>query len=128
MSCYCIHPHILHRLHTNAYFTLYIPDGRCLPFQSARIEDEDYGYGSNSWTYHHFRSGESLPLKADRWYRTPPEEEIDGQDCSKSGIRCQIWERARARSLMTHCMGGKTTPGPILNHSHSQLSSLLFRF
>ena len=50
------------------------------------------------------RTGETLPLRADRWYRTPPEEVIDGGDCS--GIKCQIWERARVRSLMTHRLSG----------------------
>jgi len=74
---------------------------------SARIEDEDPGYGSDAWTTHDARTGEALPLRADRWYRTPPEEEIDGIDCS--GIRCQIWERARVRSLMTHRLSGGGT-------------------
>lgn len=43
-------------------------------------------------------------MRADRWHRNAPEEEIDGPDCS--GIRCQIWERARVRSLMTHRLSG----------------------
>ena len=50
-----------------------------------------------------------------RWYRTPVEEEIDGQDCS--GIRCQIWERARVRSSMTlPIWGGVTTSDMIPCH------------
>ena len=88
----------------NAYFEMHVYDPWWFLFQPARIEDEDPGYGSDSWTYHDSRSGEALPLRADRWYRTPPEEEIDGQDCS--GIRCQIWERARVRTSMTHRLSG----------------------
>ena len=92
------------------YFTfIYIldinpPEAFLFLFQPARIEDEDPGYGSDCWTYHDSRSGSTMPLRADRRYRTPPEEEVDGQDCS--GIRCQIWERARIRSLMTHRLSG----------------------
>ena len=68
------------------YITLYIPDAWWFLFQPVRIEDEDPGYGSDFWTLHDFRSGESLPLRADLCYRArPEEEEIDGQDCS--GIR-----------------------------------------
>ena len=48
--------------------------------------------------------GQARNLRADRWHRTPPEEVIDGVDCS--GIRCQIWERAKKRSLMTHRLAG----------------------
>jgi hypothetical protein len=43
-------------------------------------------------------------MRADRWHRTPPEEVIDGDDCS--GIRCQIWERAKKRTLITHRLAG----------------------
>ena len=43
-------------------------------------------------------------MRADRWHRTPPEEVVDGDDCS--GIRCQIWERAKKRTLMTHRLAG----------------------
>ena len=41
---------------------------------------------------HDSRSEESLPLRADRWYRAPPEQEIDGQDCSR--IRWWRWPSA----------------------------------
>ena len=42
--------------------------------------DGDPGYGSYFWTRHDSRSGESLPLRSDRWYRTAQKKKIDGQD------------------------------------------------
>ena len=86
----------------NAYIYIYIVIR--ISYHPARIEDEDPGYGSDAWEFEDARSGQFVPLRADRWYRTPPEEEIDGKDCS--GIKCQIWERARVRSLMTHRLSG----------------------
>lgn len=71
---------------------------------TARIEDDDPGYGSDAWTTKDPRTGQARDLRADRWHRIPPEEVIDGDDCS--GIRCQIWERAKSRSLMTHRLAG----------------------
>lgn len=102
-----VYLHILHILHISTYVYIYYTDKSILGpmrFCSARIEDEDPGYGSDAWTTQDDRTGESVLLRADRWYRTPPDEEIDGNDCS--GIRCQIWERARVRSLITHRLSG----------------------
>ena len=45
------------------------------------------------------RTGQSEPLRADRWYRDEPEKEASS-DCS--GIQCNIWELAKKRSLLTH--------------------------
>ena len=48
------------------YITLYIPDAWWFLFQPVRIEGEEPGYGSDLWTLHDSRSGESLLLRADR--------------------------------------------------------------
>ena len=63
----------------------------CLPFVqvTARIDDDDPGYGSDAWTQYDARSGQAKPLRADRWHCNPPEEVIDGDDVS--GIRSQMW-------------------------------------
>jgi len=75
----------------------------CLAY-TARIDDDDPGYGSDAWTQYDHRTGQAQPLRADRWHRTPPEEVIDGDDVS--GIRTQMWMRAMKRSLMTHRLSG----------------------
>ena len=87
----------------NTYCILFRPDTWWRLFQPASIEEGDPCYGSYFWIRHD-RSGESLPLRADRLHRTPQEEEMDGQDCS--GIRCQIWKQARVRSPLTHRLSG----------------------
>jgi len=74
---------------------------------TARIDDDDPGYGSDAWTQYDARSGQAKPLRADRWHRTPPEEVIDGDDVS--GIRSQMWMRAMKRTLMTHRLSGGGT-------------------
>ena len=68
---------------------------------TARIEDGDHGYESDEWKTSNRRTGQSEPLRADRWYRDEPEEEVS-PDCSGIMIRCNIWERAKKRSLLTH--------------------------
>jgi len=99
-SYICIYTLKLHILHIGTLlrcFLIYF-------VQTARIEDDDPGYGSDAWTTKEPRTGQARELRADRWYRTQPEEVIDGDDCS--GIRCQIWERAKKRTLMTHRLAG----------------------
>ena len=96
-------------MHIYAYFILLhiyhvFSDARLFVSQPARIDDEDPGYEDDDWSHREHRTGESLPLRTDRWFRTPPEEVIDGQEIA--GIGCQIWERARVRSLMTHRLSG----------------------
>ena len=75
----------------------------CLAY-TARIDDDDPGYGSDAWTQYDHRTGQAQPLRADRWHRTPSDEIIDGDDVS--GIRTQMWMRAMKRSLMTHRLSG----------------------
>jgi hypothetical protein len=50
--------HILH---------IFIPS-----FLTARIDDDDPGYGSDA--QHDPRTGQAQPLRVDRWHSTPPEE------------------------------------------------------
>ena len=95
---YCIFQHIMHIC--SEYPICFLIHFK----QTARIDDEDPGYGSDAWSKTDPRSGQARNLRADRWHQTPPEEVIDGVDCS--GIRCQIWERAKKRSLMTHRLAG----------------------
>ena len=47
------------------------------------------------------RTGQSDPLRADRWFRHELEKDVD---CA--GIQCNIWERAKKRSLLTHRLAG----------------------
>ena len=74
----------VHILHLFAYFAYFLPW-----FLTARIGDDDTGYGSDAWTQHDPRTGQAQQLRADRWPRTPPEEVIDGDNVS--GIRTQMW-------------------------------------
>ena len=79
-------------------------------YRTARIEDGDHGYESDEWKTCNRRTGQSEPLRADRWYRDELEEEAS-PDCS--GILCNIWERAKKRSLLTHRLasGGQHNVG-----------------
>ncbi len=63
---------------------------------TARIDDDDHEYEGDDWM-----TGQSDPLRADRWFRHELEKDVD---CA--GIRCNIWERAKKRSLLTHCLAG----------------------
>ena len=101
--------HILHILYISAYCAYFKTSEypRCFLIsfhQTARVDDDDPGYGSDAWTTTESRSGQARELRADRWHRTRPEEVIDGED--RSGIRCQIWERGKKRSHMTHRFAG----------------------
>ena len=69
---------------------------------TARIEDGDSDFEADLWTRHDGCSGNLIPVRPDRWYDVA--EVIDSQDCS--GIRCNIWERAKFRRLITHRLVG----------------------
>ena len=82
-----------------------------MPTSVARSSStSDAGYESDEWKTCNRRTGQSEPLRADRWYRDELEEEAS-PDCS--GILCNIWERAKKRSLLTHRLasGGQHNVG-----------------
>ena len=68
---------------------------------TARIDDDDHGYENDDWRTFNPRTGQSDQLRADRWYRRELEKDVD---CA--GIQCNIWERAKKRSLLTHRLAG----------------------
>lgn len=68
---------------------------------TARIDDADHGYEGDDWMTFNPRTGQSDPLRADRWFRHELEKDVD---CA--GIQCNIWERAKKRSLLTHRLAG----------------------
>ena len=73
----------------------------CFWCLTARIDDDDHGYENDDWRTFNPRTGQSDQLRADRWYRRELEKDVD---CA--GIKCNIWERAKKRSLLTHRLAG----------------------
>lgn len=80
---------------------------------SARIDDQDHGFESDDWTQLDPRSGQQVPLRADRWFGVPPEEIVGSEQPDCSGIKCNMWVRAKSRRMLTHSLvgGGKYNVG-----------------
>ena len=98
---WCVH------IHTYA-FSSYSTYTRILPiiyslrmwllFQPARIEDEDPEYRSDFWTHKDSRSGESLLLTADLWYRTQPVK----RNCWTGPLWNQVSDLETSKSTITN--------------------------
>ena len=77
--------------------------------RSARIDDNDPEYLDDHWTY---QSGKpnarvTYPLDSDRFWSAPGALEGDASGrCLASGVRCNIWARARRRRDITHMFRG----------------------
>ena len=76
---------------------------------AARIDDEDQQFLDDHWTY---KSGEpnqrvTYPLDADRFWKQSGalEEDASGR-CVASGVRANIWARARRRADISHLLRG----------------------
>jgi hypothetical protein len=69
----------------------------------ARIED---GCDADNWHYEDYRTGNSVPLRADRWYQHAPESEPNSTSGDFAGIRINIWNRARVRRFLIHSLAG----------------------
>ena len=86
----------------------------CLIFDcfSARIDDKDPGFESDQWNIDSNGSGGQQPLRADRWYKSGANTGSDSDsdhDCS--GIRYNLWHRAKSRRLLTHRLSGGDRKG-----------------
>ena len=76
---------------------------------AARIDDEDQKCLDNHWTYEsgNPNQGMTYPLDADRFWKQPGAlEEYASGRCVASGVRANIWARARRRAEITHVLRG----------------------
>lgn len=74
-------------------------------YSAARIDDGDE---IDDWVVNDYRTGNPVPLRADRWYQRAPTTDPNGKTLSGdvSGIRINIWNRAKVRRLLTHNLAG----------------------
>jgi hypothetical protein len=76
---------------------------------AARINDEDQQFLDDHWTYESGKPNQRVtyPLDADRFWKQPGalEEDASGR-CVASGVRANIWARARRRADITHLLRG----------------------
>ena len=76
---------------------------------AARIDDEDQHFLDDRWTYDSGKPNQRVtyPLDADRFWKQPGalEEDASGK-CVASGVRANIWARARRRADITHLLLG----------------------
>ena len=70
---------------------------------AARIED---GCLYDDWQVTDSRTGDSVPLRADRWYQADPDSDPKITTGDFSGIRINIWNRAKVRRFLTHQLAG----------------------
>ena len=66
---------------------------------TARIDD---GEETDDWEVTEHRTGESVPLRADRWFQKDPSADPVMSSGDLSGIRINIWNRAKVRRFITH--------------------------
>jgi hypothetical protein len=74
-----------------------------IPNFAARIDDGD---DMDDWNTTDYRTGDSRPLRADRWFQDNPECAPTLSSSDFSGIRINIWNRAKVRRLLTHSLAG----------------------
>ena len=78
---------------------------------AARIEDNDQQYQDDRWTYESGKPNQRVTyrLEADRFssWKQPNVLEGDASGrCVGSGVRANIWARARRRAEITHVLRG----------------------
>ncbi len=84
--------------------------------QTARIDDEDQEFADYNWTYESVKPSQRVtyPLNADGFWVQQQELEGDASGrCVASGVRANIWARARWRGEITHNLrsGGRNRTG-----------------
>jgi hypothetical protein len=62
----------------------------------ARIDD---GCDVDDWHIDDYRTGSSIPLRADRWYQQAPVSDSKSNIGYFAGIRINIWNRAILKNL-----------------------------
>ena len=85
--------HFLHIIHINIFFYIF----------PARIDD---GCDVDNWHVEDYRTGSSIPLRADRWYQHAPESAATSTSGDFAGIRINIWNRAKVRRFLLHSLAG----------------------
>ena len=75
-------------------------------FVTAQICDGDE---IDDWEVKDHRTGESVPLRADRWFPKDPSADPAMTSGDFSGIRINIWNRAKVRRFITHFLAGGGT-------------------
>ena len=76
---------------------------------AARIDDNDQQFMDDHWTYESGKPSQRVtyPLDADRFWKQPGALEEDASErCFASGVRTNIWARARHRAEITHHLRG----------------------
>ena len=77
--------------------------------ETAGIDDNDQEFQDHHWTYESGKPGRRVtyPLNADRFWVQPDVLEGDASGrCVASGVRANIWARARRRAEITHNFRG----------------------
>jgi hypothetical protein len=69
----------------------------------ARIDDGDE---IDDWDVTDARTGNRVPLRADRWYKGAPTSDPIKSSGDFAGIRINIWNRAKVRRFITHSLAG----------------------
>ena len=69
----------------------------------ARIDDGD---DVDDWEVTDHRTGNRVPLRADRWYQRAPQADPIITNSDFAGIRINLWNRAMVRRFMTHSLAG----------------------
>ena len=98
-------------------------------YSAARIDDGDE---IDDWVVNDYRTGNPMPLtgRADRWYQRAPTADPNGKALSGdvSGIRINIWNRAKVRRLLTHNLVGGGSQYPYrFSHGDTSLFSRRFK-
>jgi hypothetical protein len=93
---FCIHSILLHILHIIMIN----------PSVTARLED---GCEIDDWQVVDSRTGEGVPLRADRWYDADPHSTKILTSGNFAGIHINIWNRAKIRRFSTHKLVGGGT-------------------
>ena len=75
-------------------------------FFIARIDDGDE---TDDWEVKDYRTGQIVPLRADRWFQKDPSADPMMTSGDFSGIRINIWNRAKVRRFITHFLAGGGT-------------------
>jgi hypothetical protein len=77
-------------------------------FFTVQIDDGDK---LDDWDVKDYWTGESVPLRANRWYQKDPSANLIMSSGDFSGIRINIcqWNRSNVRRLITHFLAGGGT-------------------
>lgn len=86
-----------------AYLTYFTYHLYHIALLAARIDE---GEESDNWTTADHRTGNPVPLRADRWFQRNPNSDPEVKSSDYAGIRINIWNRAKVRRFLRHTLVG----------------------